>query len=340
MEDFPTSENAPTELGPPTAPASFSISARGFEGEDVARTLGTAVGTYVREFSRHFELGCLDGVTVAYDYAQALLDLDRGYKTSHRLTPSDGHAIGIAMTPSVLRDGTLKTHIILNANYVAALGDPTNEHFRHALHLLGHECAHVEVTAKFDAAFPGVLLRQQYPDVRVAFRWQVILACWDEYAATKLSAGFGEDPTDGYEDTFLKHLADSRQTANDCIKQYRLHGNLDQVLAEVYGTYGNLLKFAAYHLGNLNGSGVAVSDRARTVEALAGHWFAPYFARLDEACRAIAKSYGRWPDQSTFEAIGDIADELVAFGGVLFRYPEPGKLRIEIPYTADTIPSY
>jgi hypothetical protein len=242
------------------------------------------------------------------------------------------------MTPSVLRDGMLKSHILLNAHVVEVIHDPSHENFELALHVIAHECAHVEVTAKFDAAFPGVLLRERPPDLRVALRRQVICACWDEYAATSLSAGIGADPTDGYEETFLLHAAEARQTANNHIKQYRTHGNVNRVLSEVYGTYGNLLKFAAYHLGNLDGQGIAVKDRPKTVEAMAGHWFAPYFAQLDAACQAVARSYGRWSNQEPFEAIGDIADELVRAGGVFFNYLRPGELYIDIPFTVDTMP--
>ncbi len=242
------------------------------------------------------------------------------------------------MTPSVLRDGAVKSHILLNAHVVEVIPDPEHENFELALHVIAHECAHVEVTAKFDAAFPGVLLQERHSDLRVAFRQQVISACWDEYAATSLSAGIGADPTDSYEDTFLLHAAEARQVANNHIKQYRTHGNVDRVLSEVYGTYGNLLKFAAYHLGNLDGQGIAVKGRPRTVEAMAGHWFAPYFAQLDEACQAIARNYGRWSDRAAFEAIGDIADELVGLGGVFFNYRRPGELYIDIPFTADTMP--
>lgn len=72
----------------------------------------------------------------------------------HQPTPSEGHAIGIAMSPSVLRDGALKSHILLNAHYVATIHDPEHENFDLALHTIAHECVHVEITTKFDTAFP------------------------------------------------------------------------------------------------------------------------------------------------------------------------------------------
>ena len=213
-------------MGKATVPENFSVCARAFDTEQRARSVGEAIGSCIRLLSERFDLSNLDGVTVAYDYSQALLDLDRGFDSSHKLIPSDENAIGIAMTPSVLREGILKSHIVLNARYIDVLEDPDNEWFLGALHTLAHECAHVEITRRFDMAFPGVLLKTQYDDFRQAFRWQVVLACWDEYAATRLSAGIGEDPTAGYEDTFLKCLHEARPKSNDYIKLYRVHGDL------------------------------------------------------------------------------------------------------------------
>lgn len=330
-------EEQPTR--PTTAPDSFTISARAFDSEERAQQLGSLIGACIRELSRQFDLSRLDGVTVAYDYAQALLDLDRGYETNFRLTPSDTHVVGIAMTPSVIREGTLKSHVLLNAAYMAPLEDFNHEHFGFVLHTISHECAHVEVTHKFDAAFPGFLLRTAHPDARIGYRWQIILACWDEYAATMLSAGFGAEPTEGYEDTFLKSLQETRQQANDCIKAYRVHANIDRILGEVYVAYGDLMKFTAYHLGNLRGLGRDLSDMPRTVEALNGHWFAPYFTRLGEALEEIAKDYGKWTDKSSFEVVGDLADELLARGGIHYKSRPDGRLYIDIPFTPETMPN-
>ena len=185
------------ELGQPTAAENLCVTARGFTTEEDAREVGTAVRECVILFSRHFDLSRLDGVTVAYDYTQALASLDRGYETKHILTPSDGHAVGIAMTPSVIRNGRLMSHIVFNAGIVAPIAKPDPASIQLPVHVIAHECAHVEITQKFDEAFPNVLLRQTYRDSREAFRWQVTLACWDEYAATQMSANTGEAPTAG-----------------------------------------------------------------------------------------------------------------------------------------------
>jgi hypothetical protein len=155
--EIQTEGAAADELPPPTAPENMSISLRCFDMEEHARAFGDLVATYVRSLSRYIDLTTLDGITIALDYAQALLDLDRGYATSFKLTPSEGIALGVAMTPAVIRDGKIKSHMLFNAGVLLPLEDEKNEFYEQALHTLAHECAHVEVTERFNAAFPGVL---------------------------------------------------------------------------------------------------------------------------------------------------------------------------------------
>jgi hypothetical protein len=330
---------AAPEIPPPTAPENLSISLRGFDTEEHARAFGNLVATYVRTLSSYIDLTTLDGITIASDYAQALLDLDRGYDTKHKLTPSEGIVLGVAMTPSVIRDGKVKSHMLFNAGVLLPLEDETNEFYEQALHTLAHECAHVEVTERFNAAFPGVLLQTRPPNAHAHYRWEIVNACWDEYAVTQICAPFGQRPTEGYEKTFITALAETRPRANTLIKAYRLHANLEQVTAEVYGAYGDLMKFASYHLGNMVGLGITLDDLPKTKAALDGHWFARFFDKLKQACADIAADYGKWTDRSAFEALGDLADEIVADGGLIISgHRDDGGFYVDIPFTPETVP--
>jgi hypothetical protein len=296
---------APVNRPAPTAER-FTVSVNGFDTGDELRA---SLGGHVRELSRYIDLTGLDGVTVAADYKQALLDLDRGYTASQELKPSEDFAVSVAMTPTVMRNGTPKSHIVLDARFVIALEDTNDERFGVAFQLLAHECAHVEITRRFDGAFPGVLLQERHGNAHDALRWQIISSCWDEYAATWIAAGFGHDPTEWYEQTFLSALSEARGKANDFIKAYRRHGNEERVLGEVYDTYGTLMRAACYHLGNMAGCGRSVNDLPQTKVALEGHWFAPQFERLGTACKALTDEYVksllskfRTPDMSVLES--------------------------------------
>lgn len=320
-------------------PQQFGVQARGFNDAETATRLATVVGHAVRKLGDTFDLSGLDGVTLAVDYNQALLDLDRGYETSYKLTATNSHVVGVAMTPGVLRDGVLKSHIVLNANNIWPLIDQNDAEGRdNAVHILAHECGHVQVTSAFDNCFPNVLLRQKNSPLLEQIHWKVILPVWDEFAVTSLSAGFGASQTESYENTFINDLAEADERSNKLLLKYQEHGSVDQILSEIYGCYGNLLKFAAYHLGNLDGVGVRWQDSQKTASVLKDHWFLPYFERLEAACIEIAKSYGRWENTDSFMLIADIIDDLVERAGLLIERMDDGRLWVDIPYTPETDP--
>jgi len=331
--------DAPDEPPSPTVPEPFRISIYDWAGEATAQQLTDYVGGFTYQISRYIDLSNLDGLTLGGDYPKALAELDRGYESTIVLTPSNDIAVGIAMTPSVIRDGKRKSHIVLNANIAACLVNSEHEVFSFALHTLAHECAHVEVTAAFERCFPNVLLRSKRPDLQEQCRWGVILACWDEYAACRISAGFGEEPTKGYEEIFIEALGTTREKANAAIRAYRLHGEHSRIACEVYAEYGRLMKHTAYLLGDLDARGVLLAERPLSVAALNGHFFEPYLQRLSKALRDLFDGFGAWTDETLFAALGDIVDDLAHDGGVTMTKSKPGFVNISVPYRSDTMPS-
>lgn len=326
-----TTEIVETSDRPTTAPASIQVCVRAFDSIERATDFANLLVEYVRELSRWINLESLDGLTVAHDYPQALLELDRGYETSHHLTPTNEHAVGVAMTPSVIRNGTIKSHIVFNAAVIEPLGDQSGDLFRQALHLLAHECAHVEVTHVFDKAFPGTLLQKPIKHLKESLRCQIIAATWDEFAATWISANVGANPINEYEETFLTVLSCARDNANDSISAYRHHGDVGRVAAEVYGIYGNLIKFAAYLLGTMHGQGLSKNDLKKTEEALQGHWFGSYFDSLFLLLKELLEDYGQWKDQQQFEAIGNLAEKIIAEGGVVITHVVGDQCYVDVP---------
>jgi len=321
-----------------TAPPSFSVQARGFGDTETATQLATLVGEIVRTLGRYIELQTLDGVTVAFDYDQALLELDRGYESSHQLQASKSHVIGVAMTPSVIREGELKSHIFVRAPVLLPLLDNADEEgIRTAIHVLAHECGHVEVTKQFDRCFPNVILKRQLT-LLDTFRWATIFAVWDEYAVTWISATFGADQTDGYNQTLLADLQTLDDRNNELIRAYRIHGNVDQILAEIYRSCGNLLKFGGYCIGNLRGKEIHWRERDDLTAVLVGHWFEPFFQRLSEVCSGLADSYGKWTDMDTFLSISEILDELVCRAGLNVTLQSDGSAYVDIPFAIQTMP--
>ena len=114
-----------SESPPDTAPNSIAVKFSGFDTEEHGCEFANLVATYVRALSRFIDLSALDGITVAFDYANELLLLDRGYVSKHKLTPSEDIVLGVAMTPAVIRDGKIKSHMLFHAGFLLPL---ENEH--------------------------------------------------------------------------------------------------------------------------------------------------------------------------------------------------------------------
>lgn len=296
------------------APQSAEIKLIGVSDE-LEDDMQEAIKSLLEMVGRTMDLTGLDGVTFAVDYQQALIDLDKGYDVDCSPSPSNDDGVGIAMSPLVLRDGVLKTHIVLNAQaFFAMLNDGRSDV---VINTVAHECAHVELYHLFETAFPGDLLATQ-KNFLDSFRHDCMLACWNEFGACWRSAPFGPSDRLAYEGVFLPAMEATRQAADSAIAEHLDNGNIRLVVNEVCGLYGTLLKYAAYHLGNLYGLGIDWRTVPSTANALQNHWFLPFFERLDSSCKAIAAEAGGWKSSAYFDEIEDIAEELVADGGMHF----------------------
>lgn len=239
-----------------TTPTDLSASARNYAREEDARAIGSKVLGLINVFGQHMNLQTLDGVTLAYDYTEALKTLDRGVATSSELSASKEWGIGIAMTPAVLRDGALKSHILFNAAFLEGLiEEPESEACQEVVHIIAHECAHVEINAIKDRQFPGVILRYRADTWYEALRLEVIEASWDEYAACRISAGFGKDPSENYQNVFLNILGEAGPNVREAILRCRHDADYDALLIEAQRNIGNLVKYASYVLGTADGLG-------------------------------------------------------------------------------------
>lgn len=321
-----------------STPTDLSASARNYAREEDARAIGSNVLGLINIFGQHINLETLDGVTLAYDYGEALRELDRGVETSSELSFSKEWGIGIAMTPAVLREGVLKSHILFNAAFLEGLmEEPDSEACQEAVHTIAHECAHVEINAIKDRQFPGMILRYRAETWYEALRLEVIEASWDEYAACRISAGFGKDPSENYQSVFLNILGEAGPNVREAILKCRHDADYDALMIEAQRNTGNLVKYASYVLGTADGLGQDIEADLREIsEALEGHWFSPFFQRLRDAHRVLWERYGQWESLTEFETIADIWLEMLADRGVEVTPQEDGRMYVNIPFRADT----
>ncbi|MFG6560305.1 hypothetical protein [Sulfitobacter sp. 1A15299] len=321
-----------------TMPSNVSASARNYAREEDARAIGSSTLALIQYFGQHMNLHTLDGVTLAYDYDEALKELDRGVEVSTELSASKEWGIGIAMTPAVLRDGAVKSHILFNAVFLEGLMEaPDSDACQEAVHTIAHECAHVELNAIKDRQFPGVVLRYQAKTWYEALRMEVIEASWDEYAACRISADFGKNPFENYTEVFLSALAEAGPNVRKAILKCRQDADYNELMIEAQRNIGNLVKYASYVLGTADGLSKDVdTDFKEISEALKGHWFSPFFFRLRDAHRALWQRFGEWESLMEFETIADIWLEMLADRGMEVTPQEDGTMYVSLPFRVNT----
>lgn len=313
---------------------------RGFENAEHATRFGNEFAGYVRHISRLIDLERLDGITLAYDYDDALSQLDRGYKATRPLTrTNDDRIVGVAMSPAVIRNGVIKSHLVFHAHHVLPLEGGDSPEFRQAIQTVAHECAHVEDLKHRDLCFPGTILQRAYVDGEESTLDSIASPVWEEYAACRLSAVFATDGlTSIYEGSLISILNVARDRANTAIRSYRLHHDIQRVMQEAGEPLAEPLRLAAYFIGHVDGRGETLDGRPQLRAALEASRYAEFFDRTTEALRALWLRRGKWASREEFTPLMNVARDVLTAGGLIFRRRDDGNLSIDIPLTAETLP--
>lgn len=306
----------------PTAPSPISFSMQGFQDDAEATAMANTIAGYIRSISRYINLERLDGITVAHNYDDALFSLDRGVEGLRPLTRSnDDQLIGVAMAPAVLRDGAVKVHMVLNAHYLHGLEETEDGEegvgFSDTLYLLAHECAHVEVTTEKDRAFPGRILQANFSDYVEAFFAPIVEACWEEYAACRLSAMFSEKQIKRYEEALVGVLEVSASKAEAARDAFWQHGDLDRAALEIATPLLEPMRIASYAYGHLDGldNRLGLSNKAQAAIDQAG--FRPFLDDLVATLRELWSLGPDWDDPGQFDIIANVARDILWSGGLL-----------------------
>lgn len=325
----------------PSIPRNLRLSAVYFSDETLATNLLNKILSIVIEISRYIDLQSLDGITVSCDYERSLNEIDRGINNLHTLVPTKEDAVGVAMSIGVVRENNFKTHLVLDANFAVSLNDDElsgSQIYAEDLHILAHECAHVEVNKQFDTAFPNLLLEQVATNPLQSHRWNVILSSWDEYAVCRLISDFGYDPYDNYLIIFIPVLDKTRSNCIEAISEYRVHGNIEELVESVYESAANLMKFSSYLLGTMVSTGRSIDILLKEEVFKEQQWYIPYFVKLAEILDQIYQERGDWGSFELFELLGDLLVDIVEDIGIVPRAFSDDQVYFEVPFTYETLP--
>ena len=266
------------ELPPSTVPSTVQLSLMGFPSQEAADTFIPLMTEAILDCGRFLNLERLAGVTVGFDFKAALESVELGYesKIATQYT-NNGDVIAVAKAMNVLRDGKVMSHVVYNANLICALADPDDEYHQDALHIIAHEFGHVAELKWRDEAMPGILLQKIEGDWVEATMLQTGITAWEEYAACRMTGFIGDREAlkKRYAEEFNRSASHSLQRAQGKIKEFRNHGNVDQLLLEAGEPIAMPFKMAGYLLGHLD----AIEDTS-DLEELCPEYAKTHLAKL------------------------------------------------------------
>lgn len=309
----------------------ITITTEYFEREDVAHWLGGAVGGVISEVNNIVDLSSLDGITISCNYPLSLKNLDRGFKAGVDLQTSTGDVVGVAMTVPVLRDGMQKSHLVFNADIIAAVAIPDSKDFDEAQRIIIHECGHVVHKAALVKCFPDHFLNYRYKNIHESLRCETWIAVIDEYYATRFSSLGYYEGLDMYESIVFDRIVKLSENISEYISLYRYHSNIDQLLHEVYGEIATTMKFTGYYLGCADALCVDICKRNKYKE-LSSYPFTKYIKKIGNACQNIYDKHGKWADFSLMNKISDILDEIAVEHGVIVKETADENIYVDVPF--------
>jgi hypothetical protein len=168
------------------------------------------------------------------------------------------------------------------------------------------------------------------------------MACWGEYIAEFLGAGFGTtDTLSNYENVFRDRLKTAWPAITASIRQYRMHGNVDHVVSEVGLQIRNVIIYTAYMLGYLSKTEQSLESGApKAMQAAKDHpELGGFTKRVQEELHALHDQYPDFTSLDVFTSLSEVVHDMYKTAGLTFIENGDGTLRVEIPHRADTMPS-
>jgi hypothetical protein len=303
----------------------------GFATEEAASVAGKRVGEVIEEVVQELEISIagLDGVTIAHDYDSALAQLDRGYKSERILTRTDDKAAGgVAMTPCVLRDGKVMSHMVLSTGIIPLIDNPVDG--VSGKYIIAHELSHAHEHYFRDKVLPNTLLQQRISDADEIVLFEAADACWGEYAACYFSAPIHPHQAKLYEMTLVYVVREATERIVQAKRQWMADRDIGKMWQQIASMAGNLLKYASYLLGHAVGLNKSVEEIAPEGWQLLqlNSWLLPAIEKLDEVLSSMLNTFEQWKGLDVFEPLKQIMRGLLADCGFTMSVTENGSLYI------------
>jgi hypothetical protein len=326
--------NAEFEQTPPQVPR-YSVHFLGCAEQETANAIAANLYTVTEALVQMMPLDRLDGVTFASDYPAALRDLERGFPAAAPLQPTtEDYGVGVAMAPSVLRDGVCKTHIVLQGGIGHSLINEDENVWRPALHLVVGLLAHAACTQILDESLPGILLKP-IDDRYDRFLYNCIHSAWTGYFTARASAAFYPEGGLPQQELLLSVLKRAQNDVPAARLAYRSHGNIDGLLEIVIPRIADILRFSGSVLGHYDGLEKSFFDDAALTAALEEMGLRDWFVLFDSELSALWDRRGKWASFNEFLMLNRHVERLFWLFGLIPWRTDAGQIHITVPIATD-----
>ena len=313
--------------------SNIAFTMRGFPDEASAIAASKRVGEVIDETASALRLSLagLDGVTIAYNYDAALAELSRGFLASGPLAASaDDFATGVAMSPRVLRNGKVKSHVVLSAAIVPLIDAP--QAGVSGKYIIAHELAHVHETYFMDKLLPGLLLQQNIFGGQEIFLFATAESCWSEYAASAFSAPVCPDHGRLYETTFVAALPQLKERVLAAKREWVTDNDYYKVWKQISGDVTTVLRYASYLMGHVASFDKpfeeAAKDAWRVMEE--NTWLLPRFEEQFAILAEMINTFSQWKGLEAFDPLKELVRNVFEDCGVPMCQLPNGTLHIWI----------
>lgn len=295
-------------------------------GRDEAhcKEISEAANSLIVQLATEFdlELADLDGITFAQDYAKALVELDRGFATHRPLAATDvPHAQGIAMTPTVIREGKIRFRIVAAAWVGIGLLEDDEALRTQAIYTLCHEAAHVHHESKWYQAFPDKHGTPIAEPGKISILLSAMFSAFSEYAVCRTTATIRPESVSDYETGFIGAIDHTFSVRTERMRAYLLSRNHQRVLDEMSALFGELVKLSSYLLGHLDGLEAEMKERAVTAYGCLQQHPAlqAVLEDIHEELKILWETEGKWSGFEAFYPLHECAIRLIASYSVTLR---------------------
>jgi hypothetical protein len=259
LKDVLPSKKVSSETGgelPPLPPLSYQLTFSGYGEIDIA-SISEKTQRLVEQIRPIFDLSHLDGITFAAPFQQAIESLERGFDTNTTPEGMPDHLAQGASTAIVLRDGSPKLRIILNAEYGLSLIGEEQRDAEVALHLIAAGLAQACTLAQVEKALPGFLMSPVIMSDHDGVLHCAVRKALRAYRYAHDSAGFGAD--EFIEQEFTKYVTGTfdgaRATIARAKEDHAAEPNYPELYEAALGVASDILVSMARLVGHRHGMG-------------------------------------------------------------------------------------